>query len=51
MEISAEEIAPAEENEPQAYQAKGGIAERLIGYMVMYNKRYCLCHEINQVWE
>jgi hypothetical protein len=51
MEVSAKEIAPYEENQPYAYHAESGIAERLIGYGMMGNKGYCLCHEINQVWE
>ena len=51
MEISAEEIAPAEENEPQAYQAESGIAKRLVGYWIMGKMGYCLCNKINQVWE
>lgn len=51
MEVSAKEISPYEENQPYAYHAEGGIAERLIGYGMMGNKGYCLCHEINQVWE
>jgi hypothetical protein len=51
MEISAEEIAPAEENEPQAYQAESGIAKRLIGNVEMSNEGYYLCYKINQMWE
>ena len=51
MEIPAEEIAPAEENEPQAYQAESGIAKRLIGNVEMSNEGYYLCYKINQMWE
>ena len=51
MEVSAEEITPYEENQPYAYHAESGIAERLIGYGMMGNKGYCLCYKINQVWE
>ena len=51
MEVSAKEIAPYEENQPYAYHAESGIAERLIGYGMMGNKGYCLCYKINQVWE
>jgi hypothetical protein len=51
MEVSAKEISPYEENQPYAYHAESGIAKRLISYGMMGNKGYCLCHEINQVWE
>lgn len=51
MEVSAEEITPAEEYEPHTYHANSGIAKRLIGYGMMGNKGYCLCYKINQVWE